>query len=156
MKRLMCLFGAGVVTVAVLVSAPAFAQGSSVTTCTSGLAPGSYQRVVVPAGAACLSDGPVTITVGVYIGPGATILLGSDEGTSPTGTISGGVHATYPASVQIHLATINGGLDVHGGSGRSEGRSTSPGTRSRTTASTTAPETRPHHRSAIPRGCTTT
>ena len=34
-----------------------------------------------------------------------------------TGTIGGGVHATDPASVQIHFATINGGIDIHGGSG---------------------------------------
>ena len=35
----------------------------------------------------------------------------------PTGTISGGVHATHPASVQIHFTTINGGIDILGGSG---------------------------------------
>jgi hypothetical protein len=31
--------------------------------------------------------------------------------------ISGGVQATDAAEVQIHFVTINGGLDMHGGSG---------------------------------------
>ena len=94
----------------------AVARGA-VTTCTGTLPSGAYQKVVVPANAVCTSDGPLTILGGLYIEAGATFVLGSDEGTALTGTISGGVHATNPASVQIHLATINGGLDVHGGSG---------------------------------------
>ncbi len=44
-------------------------------------------------------------------------MLGSEENPVDTGTISGGVHATNPASVQIHFTTINGGVDIHGGSG---------------------------------------
>ena len=44
-------------------------------------------------------------------------MLGSEENPVDTGTINGGVHATNPASVQIHFTTINGGIDVHGGSG---------------------------------------
>jgi hypothetical protein len=90
---------------------------SSTTNCTDGLAPGVYQRVVVPEGAACLSDGPVVIVGGVFIEPGATFVLGSEENPGVTGIIYGGVHATNPASVQIHFTTINGGIDVHGGSG---------------------------------------
>lgn len=90
---------------------------SSATTCTDGLAPGTYHRVVVPEGAVCLSDGPVTIKGGLFIEAGATFVLGSEENPVDTGTISGGVHATNPASVQIHFTTINGGVDVHGGSG---------------------------------------
>jgi hypothetical protein len=39
------------------------------------------------------------------------------EGGGASGTISGGVHATNAASGQIHSATINGGLDLQGGSG---------------------------------------
>jgi hypothetical protein len=54
---------------------------------------------------------------GLFIGDGATFVLGSEESGGSTGVISGGVHATNPASVQIHFATINGGLDIHGGAG---------------------------------------
>ena len=34
-----------------------------------------------------------------------------------TGPISGGVHATNPANLQIHFMTINGGIESQGGSG---------------------------------------
>jgi len=107
----------GMVGSALLLALPASAIGSNTTTCTEQLAAGSYGRVVVPEGAACLSEGPVTIHGGLYIAAGATFLLGGDEGTTKTGTITGGVHATNPASVQIHFATIDGGIDIHGGSG---------------------------------------
>jgi hypothetical protein len=110
--------------VALLVALPGSAVAGSkatkatkATTCTDELASGSYKKVVVPAGATCLSEGPVTIRGGLFIEPGATFVLGSEESPGSTGTISGGVHATNPASVQIHFATINGGVDVHGGSG---------------------------------------
>ena len=73
--------------------------------------------MVVPAGESCLSDGPVTILGGLYIEPGASFVLGSDDNPVDTGTISGGVHATNAASVQIHFTTINGGVNVQGGSG---------------------------------------
>ena len=86
------------------------------TACTGVLAPGTYNTVVVPAAATCLSDGPITIRGGLQIEAGATFVLGSEE-SGGTGTINGGVHATNPASVQIHFATINGGIDIHGGSG---------------------------------------
>ena len=109
----------GAVLVAALVLGVTGVAGaaSPVTACTGELAAGTYQRVVVPEGAACLSEGPVTIAGGLYIEPGATFVLGSEENPVDTGTISGGVHATNPASVQIHFTTINGGVDVHGGSG---------------------------------------
>ena len=81
------------------------------------LAPGTYNKVVVPAGATCLSDGPVVVRGGLFVGAGATFVLGSEENPVPTGVISGGVHATNAASVQIHFTTINGGVDIHGGSG---------------------------------------
>jgi hypothetical protein len=90
---------------------------SSSTTCTDTLAPGTYHRVVVPNGAVCLSNGPVTIKGGLIIQAGATFVLGSEENPVSTGTISGGVHATDAASVQIHFARINGGISIHGGSG---------------------------------------
>src|SRR3954453_19375812 len=73
--------------------------------------------VVVPAGASCLSDGPVTVRGGVFVAPGATFVLGSEDNPVDTGTISGGVRADHPASVQIHFTRINGGIDVRGGSG---------------------------------------
>jgi hypothetical protein len=67
-----------------------------------------------------MSEGPVTIRGGLFIRSGATFVLGSDESTGSTGTISGGVRARNAASVQIHRATIKGGLRVHGGSGPGE------------------------------------
>jgi hypothetical protein len=93
------------------------AAGASATECTDVLAPGTYQRVLVPAGAVCMSEGPIRIRAGLWVGSGATFVLGSEESGWTTGTIGGGVHATDPASVQIHFATINGGIDIHGGSG---------------------------------------
>src|SRR4029450_5280928 len=87
------------------------------TTCTDVLAAGTYHRVVVPQDAVCLSEGPVTIRGGLYIESGATFVLGSEENPVNTGTISGGVHARNAASVQIHFTTINGGVDLRGGSG---------------------------------------
>lgn len=118
MKRLVRVLAFGTVTIgtALLASLPADAAGAS-TACTDVLAPGTYQKVVVPAGATCLSDGPVTVRGGLFIGAGATFVLGSQENPGNTGTISGGVHATSPASVQIHFTTINGGIDIEGGSG---------------------------------------
>jgi hypothetical protein len=44
-------------------------------------------------------------------------VLGDQELPGDNGTISGGVHATGAASVQIHFITINGGIDIHGGAG---------------------------------------
>ena len=64
-----------------------------------------------------MSEGPIRIRAGLWVGSGATFVLGSEESGWTTGTIGGGVHATDPASVQIHFATINGGIDIHGGSG---------------------------------------
>jgi hypothetical protein len=93
------------------------AGAATVTSCTDFLAPGTYQRVVVPAGATCFSDGGVTIRNGLFVGAGATFVLGSEEAPGDNGTISGGVHSTDAASVQIHFMTINGGMDLRGGSG---------------------------------------
>lgn len=93
------------------------AAAANVTTCTDFLAPGSYGRVVVPAGESCFSDGGVTIRGGLYVQPGATFALGSEEAPGDNGTISGGVHATNPANLQIHFMRIDGGLVSTGGSG---------------------------------------
>ena len=116
MRKLLSLLGSGTVVIALVATAlPAEASGT--TRCTDTLAPGSYQRVVVLAGAVCLSDGPVRISEGLWIRSGATFVLGSEESGWTTGTINDGVHAWDAASVQIHFATINGGIHVHGGSG---------------------------------------
>jgi len=101
----------------VAVAVPA-AAASSTTTCTDTLAPGSYEKVVVPAGASCITfAGPVNISAGLFIERGATFVLGSEDNPTPTGTIGGGVHATDAASVQIHFSTIRGGISIQGGSG---------------------------------------
>jgi hypothetical protein len=117
MTRLIRLLSAGALGTALLVGLPVPAGASSLTTCTGTLAPGTYQQVVVPKGATCLSDGPVTIRGGLRIESGATFVLGSEGSPGNKSTISGGVRAENPASVQIHFATINGRIDIHGGSG---------------------------------------
>jgi hypothetical protein len=118
MRRLTRVLWAGSLGAALIagMAMPASAA-SGTTTCTGALAPGTYGRVVVPNGAQCLSDGPVTIKSGLFVQPGATFVLGSEEHPGNNGTISGGVHATDPASVQIHFMRINGGLAITGGSG---------------------------------------
>ncbi|MDP9184112.1 MAG: hypothetical protein M3O29_00395 [Actinomycetota bacterium] len=100
-----------------LLSGSPGAAAAWATECTDTLAPGTYQKVIVPEGAVCFSEGPVRIQAGLWIGSGATFVLGSEESGWSTGTIGGGVHAVDPASVQIHFATINGGIDISGGSG---------------------------------------
>jgi hypothetical protein len=116
-RKLLALVASSSVVIALVATAlPAEAAGGT-TECTGTLAPGTYQRVVVPAGAVCLSEGPVRISEGLWIRSGATFVLGSEESGWTTGTIGGGVHAWDAASVQIHFATINGGIHAHGGSG---------------------------------------
>jgi len=101
-----------------LVSVSSVAASSGTTTCTDTLAPGTYGRVVVPAGAACVTfAGPVRINGGVVVEGGATFVLGSEDNPAHTATINGGVRATNAANVQIHFSTINGGLKVIGGAG---------------------------------------
>ena len=118
MKRAIRLVTVGTLAAAVLVGVTSVAGASpGVTTCNGELGAGTYKRVVVPADAVCLSNGPVTIRGGLYIEQGATFGLGSEGNPVDTGTINGGVHATDAMSVQIHFTTINGGIDVHGGSG---------------------------------------
>jgi hypothetical protein len=93
------------------------ASASSTTVCDGALGPGTFQKVVVPADTICFATGPIEVRGGLYIERGATFVLGSEEDPTPTGTISGGVHATDAANVQIHFATILGGVDIEGGSG---------------------------------------
>ena len=118
MRRLLCLLGGGVLAAAaLLVALPVAAGAGGGATCDGPLAPGSYNHLVVPAGAVCLGEGHVDVRGGLFIGEGATFLLGSEETPDATSTISGGVHATNAMNVQIHFATISGGIDVRGGAG---------------------------------------
>jgi hypothetical protein len=119
MRGLTAVLGA-LVLVAASITVGVAAKGATAansTPCTDFLAPGSYGRVVVPAGASCFSDGGVTIRGGLYVEPGATFVLGDETIPGDNGTITGGVHATSPANLQIHFMTINGGVESHGGSG---------------------------------------
>jgi len=111
------LLGLAAVAAAAFFAVPAGASPNGTTSCTDVLAPGTYQRVVVPAGAVCLSDGPITIRSGLFIQEGATFVLGSEEQPGNNGTIGGGVHATNAANVQLHFVTVNGGVTLIGGSG---------------------------------------
>ncbi|MEP6757855.1 MAG: hypothetical protein ABJB55_01515 [Actinomycetota bacterium] len=117
MRKLTALIGMSALALATGLLALPPASGASGTECTDTLAPGTYRQVIVPEGAVCLSEGPIRIQSGLWIRSGATFVLGSEESGWTTGTIGGGVHATDPASVQIHFATINGGIDIQGGSG---------------------------------------
>src|SRR3954464_8250700 len=113
MRRLLGAVGALVLVSAAMVGAPAAVSAAAAsTTCTGFLAPGTYQKVVVPSGEACFSDGPVTIRSGLFVQPGGTFVLGDEEHPGDNGTISGGVHTTNAANVQIHFMTINGGVDI--------------------------------------------
>ena len=117
MRRLSLLLSLGAVVAATFLVVPAFAASAGTTTCNGTLAPGTYQRVVVPQDGVCLSEGPVTIHAGLFVQQGATLVFGSEENPVHTATISGGVHATNAMSVQLHFSTISGGIDIHGGSG---------------------------------------
>jgi hypothetical protein len=125
MRRLSLLLSLGAVAAAALFVVPAFAAhrtavpaaGGGTTTCNGDLAPGTYHRVVVPQDAVCMGAGPVTIRSGLFVEQGATLVLGSEDQPVHTATISGGVHATNAMIVEIHFSTINGGVDLHGGSG---------------------------------------
>ena len=116
MRRLGLLLGLGALAAAVFFVVPAFASGGT-TMCDGALASGTYQRVVVPADATCFSDGPITVRAGLFVQQGATFVLGSEENPGNNGTIGGGVHSTNAANVQLHFVTINGGIDLQGGSG---------------------------------------
>jgi hypothetical protein len=115
MRRLFVALCVGVLSTLALSVSSSAARG---TTCTDTLAPGSYGTVTVPDGAICIVPaGPVTIRGGLNIGSGAVFVFGDEGSPDVNATISGGVHATNASSVQIHFSTINGGVDIHGGSG---------------------------------------
>jgi len=118
MRKLLGITTIALVALAVPFAAPAAEASGGTTMCNGTLDPGTYHRVVVPENGVCLAgDGPVRILAGLWVSPGATFELGSDENPAHSGTINGGVHATNPAGVHIHHATINGGVRIHGGSG---------------------------------------
>src|SRR6266536_5652857 len=75
MKKLSVLLGVGALAAAAFTAAPGVASAASTTYCDGVLAPGTYQRVVVPADAVCLSDGPVVIRSGLFVQQGATFVL---------------------------------------------------------------------------------
>jgi len=116
MKRLGLVLGLGALVASAFFVVPAFAAGGT-TTCNGTLAPGTYNRVVVPQDGVCLSDGPVTIRAGLWVEQGATLVFGNEENAVHTATISGGVHSSNAMNVQIHFSTINGGVDLEGGAG---------------------------------------
>src|SRR5438067_13812385 len=100
MRRMIAAAGATALMGALIaVGVPATVGASSSTECAGPLAPGTYRAVVVPDGAFCFGDGPVTIRGGLSIGAGATFQLGSDEGSAATGSIGGGRRATHAAAV---------------------------------------------------------
>src|SRR5690348_7318208 len=117
MRRLSMLLSLGAVVTAFVFVVPALAAGGGATTCNGTLDPGTYGRVVVPQDGVCMGSGPVTIRGGLFVQQGGTLVLGSEDNPVHTATISGGVHATNAMSVEIHFSTINGGAEIHGGSG---------------------------------------
>jgi hypothetical protein len=104
-----------------VIGAPSFAAGKDFTTtrCTETLAPGVYQRVVVPANAVCIiSETGLKIRGGgLWVEPGATFIFGDETTPDVNAEISGGVHSQNAGSVQIHFSRINGGVNLQGGSG---------------------------------------
>jgi hypothetical protein len=116
-RWLLPLAGIAAAAAAAAVVGAAAPAGNAATICNGFLPPGTYRGVVVPPGGACFSDGPVVIGFGLTVGAGGTFVLGDEEAPGGNGSISGGVHATDPASVQIHFTTIIGGIDIQGGSG---------------------------------------
>ena len=118
MKRFIRAVSVCAAAVGALALVPGLAGAKPATTCDGTLAPGTYTSVVVPDDGVCIiEEGPLTINAGLTIGAGATFVFGSEQTPNETATINGGVHATDAMNVQIHFATINGGVDIHGGSG---------------------------------------
>jgi hypothetical protein len=131
MRKLLGITAIATIALAIPFTAPAAQASGSTTTCAGTLDPGTYHRVVVPQNAVCLSDGPVRILAGVWVQPGATFELGSDENPSAAGFT--------PPIPRVSTSTARRSTAASGSTAaadRSVLRSTSPGTRSRTTRST--------------------
>jgi hypothetical protein len=113
------ILGTAAMSVALMaVFSPAAMAAPKTTECTDTLAPGTYHKVVVPQDAVCIiSEGPVNIDGGLTVESGATFVLGSEDNPTNMGTIGGSVEAFDPMNLQIHFATIHGGLYSTGGSG---------------------------------------
>src|SRR5204863_6143177 len=80
--------------------------------CRGALASGTYKKLTVPDGASCHGkNATVTVRGGVTVGAGATFVLGSEKGTGG-GTIGGGLDAKDAASVQLHLAHVDGRVSI--------------------------------------------
>jgi hypothetical protein len=122
-KSLVHALGIGAISAAMIAALSPAAMAApnaakKTTECTDTLAPGTYHKVIVPEDAVCIiSEGPVNIHGGLTVMPGATFVLGSEDNPTDMGTISGSVEAFDPMNLQIHFATINGGLFSTGGSG---------------------------------------
>src|SRR5437868_14213926 len=87
---------------ALLVSVSSVAASSGSTTCTDTLTPGTYGRVVVPAGAVCVTfAAPVRINGGVVVEAGATFVLGSEHNPAHTARSNGGLRATHAANAPM-------------------------------------------------------
>lgn len=112
------LLSASILSAAAVVAGfSAAASAGAAYSCTGTLASGTYHKIVVPAGETCDgTEASIVVRGGVYVGPGATFVLGFEEG-GPTGTISGGVVADAPSSVQLHFARVDGGVSIQGGNG---------------------------------------
>ena len=118
MKKIAISLAAATLGAGVLAGLPSAANADGgAYQCDGMLAAGTYHKVVVPEGAVCLSDGPVTIRGGLRIEAGATFVLGSEDNPVDTGTIHGVVRANNAMNVQIHFTTITGGIKIRGGSG---------------------------------------
>jgi hypothetical protein len=113
----MAIIGVSAVLGAFGVLAVPTGAGAVTANCTGALAPGTYDKVVVPAGAVCTSDGFIKILGGLTVGRGATVVFGDETSPGPVGSIGGGVYADRAASVRIHFMTITGNVSVLGGSG---------------------------------------
>jgi hypothetical protein len=106
--------------------------GTSTTTCTGTLAPGSYGNVVVPSGATCTINSSVTVIGYVQVNASATlhdtgatvrgdltattnsnVFISGSGGYSSTNAFFGGsVNVTGAHTVSITKTTINGSLSV--------------------------------------------
>jgi hypothetical protein len=111
------LVTAGAFALVLLLGASAAQAAAPPTRCTGTLASGGYARIVVPAGATCDgTNAKIWVRDGVRVQQGATFILG-EEGGAGTGVIRHKLYANAPASVQVHLAHIWGGVRMYGGNG---------------------------------------